>query len=164
MRLRIIPVTFAALLSATGCVSVSGAPHSPVPSSAADPVPADAQAPAAPVPVRPSAHEELASTAPEEQPPSGRDGGADAKARGATTGGATTGGDSARRPDRLPARKAAQPTPPRRSPAKARPPRGGTSDGAGGPQPGYGMPNLCEESDGVTDPALTALCRQTYGR
>ncbi|MFD5426025.1 hypothetical protein [Streptomyces sp. NPDC127084] len=163
MRLRIIPVTFAALLSATGCVSVSGTPHSPVPSEATDPAAADAQETAAPSPVRPPTREELASTAPEQRASADLGGAADSKARGATAG-----SGSARHPHRLPPRHAAQPAPPRRGPAEGRPPRTGAEDETQGPRPGprpgYGMRNLCEESDGVTDPALTALCHQTYGR
>ncbi|MFD7612630.1 hypothetical protein [Streptomyces sp. NPDC059828] len=162
MRLRIIPVTFAALFSATGCVSVSGTPHSPVPSTAAAPAYAGTQASPGPAPGRPSVREELASTAPEQDSAPQQDGAEPGTAAAAPRQGA------ARQPGRVPARHEAQPASPRRTPAKARPPRLSAPQHTGrpypGPRPGYGMGHLCEESDGVTDPTLTALCRETYRR
>ncbi|MFC8919898.1 hypothetical protein ACFT5C_29505 [Streptomyces sp. NPDC057116] len=154
---RIVPLALAVLLGATGCVSV---PHTAVEPRPKRWAPAGDPAPS-PVhwrpPAEPPAREELATIAPPPRPlprppraPVRQD----------------------RRADPPPVRERAKPRPPaRRAPApvperpRARPrPQPPAAHVPAPPRPSYGMRDVCRASQGVTDPSLTALCRQMYGR
>ncbi|MGW2559308.1 hypothetical protein ACWCXB_08700 [Streptomyces sp. NPDC001514] len=162
MRLRTMPLALLALLTATGCVSVSGAPTSP-PAPGLAPAGDRSAAPLAPG--QPSARGELAETAPEKPKERSKAGKGQVPAP-ATSDRAHTDGD---RSAPVPPRRAVHPEPPgRRTPSKVRVPRA-DRPGIGvrpssRPRPDYDMGKLCADSEGVADPSLTALCRDTYGR
>ncbi|WP_351230773.1 hypothetical protein [Streptomyces sp. NPDC002133] len=168
MRLRTMPLAILTLLTATGCVSVSGPPASPPAPSLA---PAGDRSSAPLAPGQTSARQELGETAPEKSQQQTTD-------KGMGTGEQRPDQDPApgtpdrTRPDGdrsapVPPRRAGHPEfPGRRTPPKVRLPR---TDRPGvrppaRPRPDYDMRKLCARSEGVADPSLTALCRDTYGR
>ncbi|ORT57017.1 hypothetical protein [Streptomyces sp. CB03238] len=156
---RIVPLALAVLLGATGCVSVPrtvAAPPQPKQwAPAGDPAPP-------PVhwrrPPEPPPREELATI-------------------GALPGPSREPVRQDRRTAERPARAWAVPKPPaRRAPAPAdgpQRPRPRPQPPAAHvppvhvpalPRPAYGMDDVCRASQGVTDPAVTALCQGVYGR
>ncbi|MFD7445187.1 hypothetical protein [Streptomyces sp. NPDC059909] len=164
MRLRTMPLALLALLTATGCVSVSGTPSSP-PAPGLAPAGDRSSAPLAPG--QPSAHEELVESAPEkprEQDKAGKD---QDKGRAPAASDRTRNDDDRSAP--VPPHRAVHPEPRgRHTPPKVRVPR---SDRPGigvrppsRPRLDYDMRRLCSDSEGVADPSFTALCRDAYGR
>ncbi|MER6995572.1 hypothetical protein [Streptomyces sp. NPDC000410] len=158
MRLRIIPLTLVGLLTATGCVSVSGSgapePPAPAPSLA----PAGDPSPSPVRPGQPSARQELARTGPDKPKEEKETEKEKRKEKGRE-----------KDPDaHEPPRRTVRPdSPARRAPAEVRPPkkdRPRVGVRPSRPRTDYDMGSLCDDSAGVTDPSLTALCRQNYGR
>ncbi|MEV3987401.1 hypothetical protein AB0J57_00670 [Streptomyces sp. NPDC049837] len=150
-----MPFALAVLLGATGCVSVPRTVPAPEPrqwAPAGDPAPSPVHWPRPP---EPPAREALATIGPLPGP---RLGPPRAPVR------------QERRTDRPPARERAEAgAPTRRAPAPERPrPRPRPKPPAvrvpAVPPPSYGMDDVCRASQGVTDPSLTALCQEMYGR
>lgn len=135
------------LLGVTGCVSVPPAPEpAPAPSLAlaGDRSPS----PLEPSAAQPSAREALASTDPVDEPK-------DAKARPkAKENAAGQRGDEKQRPAVAPPARRVAPEPGHRAHPHPRAPQ---------PRTGHNMRELCEQSDGLTNPEITAMCRDAYG-
>ncbi|GGW26370.1 hypothetical protein [Streptomyces xantholiticus] len=141
------------LLGMTGCVSVPSAPR---PAPAPSLVPAGDRLPSPVEPSRalqPPTRGTLASTGPMEQRKAKQETGE--RAEGGAGGKVRSRPVPRQRP--APARRAA-PEPehqrPRPRPQQPRPPQFRTS---------HDMRGVCEASEGLTDPNITALCRDTYG-
>lgn len=146
------------LLGMTGCVSVPSAPR-PAPAPSLVPTGDRVASPVEPSrDLQPPTRGTLASTGPMEQ--------RKAKERTEDRTEGRTGGNVRSRPVRQqrpapapPARRAA-PEPehrdqrPRPLPQQPRPPQFRTS---------HDMRGVCEASEGLTDPNITAMCRDTYG-
>ncbi|MFF3687970.1 hypothetical protein [Streptomyces sp. NPDC002187] len=154
MRLPIKTLTLATalLMGAVGCTTVEPAPRpaSPAPAPAGAPSPAAAERP---YPAQPSAREELVATGPENksrrhtQPETTGDRPAAAPARAVP--------DPAVRRAGVPKRTVQRPRTHRPRPV-VRMPR---------PRPkAYDMHGLCNASDGLTNPGITVMCRDAYGR
>ncbi|MFJ8077409.1 hypothetical protein ACIQ7Q_26615 [Streptomyces sp. NPDC096176] len=132
----------------TGCVSVPAAPPAPAPSLAPagerSPLPAERS-----LPVQPSAREALASTGPKAKRKKER------KPKSRPVRRQRPAAAPPRAEPAAPVRRAQSPEHrvQRPRPQQPRPPQ---------PDASYDMSSLCEASDGVTDPNITALCH-SYG-
>ncbi|MGW0754510.1 hypothetical protein [Streptomyces sp. NPDC002587] len=186
-----LPLLLAALLAASGCVTVHPAPAGPAGNggvSSAE-VSADHKQPTEPHPARPdtgpalplSRLPEPAPTAPADTvPEADRAAGADRPAHAAREA-SGQGRHAEPAPRRTAAAQPRRATPPGRAvrpaakpkpkprakgrpsthaPAPRRPVRPAPGPGAGAAD----MAALCRAAHGVTSPAVTALCHQTYGR
>ncbi|MEU6757141.1 hypothetical protein [Streptomyces sp. NPDC046685] len=189
MRRWSLPLLLAALLAASGCVTVDPSPPRPAGARSA-PVPADHEHPAVPRPARlgpgtalplsrlpeaPPATPAPANGASEPEPAPGPGrataAGREASGEGRKAGPAPRRQDGPRRVSprratapKAPARRAAKPQqkkrPHARTPAPHRPARPAPGTGGGARD----MAQLCRAAHGVTSPAVAALCQQTYGR
>ncbi|MFI5828344.1 hypothetical protein ACIA6C_13885 [Streptomyces sp. NPDC051578] len=172
MRRSSLPLLLAALLAASGCVTVHRAPtpaahvHSPA-AALADPEPADESRPgrlgaAAALPLSPLPETTPGTPAEPAEPdlPPG------SAARPVTsvreTGAGRDPGSAPRRtviPERAPRPGlTAKRRPSTRTPAPHRPARPATGAGARAGE----MARLCQAARGVTSPAVAALCQQTW--
>ncbi len=148
-RIMLAGLLVLALLCAAGCVSVlpGNRPAAPRPTPAGDRPPSQL---ASWQPQQPPARETLGQTGP--KTPNGPAGSARPDGEPVSVPGHAVPVPPARRAH-TPQRKVHRPRAVRPHP-RVRPAR---------PPVNYDMGRLCRASDGVTDPAVTALCRDAYG-